>query len=135
MIKNKTVLVLGAGASMPYGFPSGQGLVDIICDSDNPSKKLVAEGAVVAPNEVSSFVNALSEADPESIDVFLGNNPEFEKVGKAAIAATLLPRERESELVNKWRELCRKQDSPSKSEGLSHYATIRATPTRRWQRN
>jgi len=105
MIKNKTVLVLGAGASMPYGFPSGQGLVDIICDSNNNFKKLVAEGAVVGENNVSTFIRALREADPESIDVFLANNPEFEKVGKSAIAATLLPRENEWELKDKWREL------------------------------
>ena len=105
MINKNTVLVLGAGASMPYGFPSGQGLVDIICDSDNVFKKLVAEGAGVPPNEVSEFIKVLSEADPESIDVFLGNNSVFEKVGKASIAATLLPRERETELVTKWREL------------------------------
>ncbi|MCP4256897.1 MAG: hypothetical protein GY774_05130 [Planctomycetes bacterium] len=110
MINNKTVLVLGAGASMPYGFPSGQGLVDIICDSDNVFKNLVSNGALVPPREVSTFINALSESDSESIDVFLGNNPEFEKVGKAAIAATLLPRERESELVSKWRELRLKGD-------------------------
>ena len=31
MIDNKTVLVLGAGASMDFGFPSGGKLVEIIC--------------------------------------------------------------------------------------------------------
>ncbi len=31
MIEIETVLVLGAGASIPFGFPSGQNLVDIIC--------------------------------------------------------------------------------------------------------
>ncbi len=30
MITRETVLVLGAGASMPYGFPSGQDLVALI---------------------------------------------------------------------------------------------------------
>lgn len=105
MISKKTVLVLGAGSSIPYGFPSGQGLLDLICNGGIGFKNLVAEGAGVPPNEVSVFIKTLSEADAESIDVFLGNNPEFEKVGKAAIAATLLPRERESELVSKWREL------------------------------
>ncbi len=105
MINKKTVLILGAGASMPYGFPSGQGLVDLICNEGPGFKQLVAASAEVMPRDVSNFVTALSRADPESIDVFLGNNPEFEDVGKAAIAATLLPRERESELTSKWRAL------------------------------
>lgn len=105
MINKNTVLVLGAGASIPYGFPSGQGLLDFICDGGSDFKKFVAEGAVVGENNVSAFIRALREADPESIDVFLANNPEFEKVGKSAIAATLLPRENDWELKNKWREL------------------------------
>lgn len=105
MITKKTVLVLGAGASIPYGFPSGQGLVDLICDGGSDFKNLVADSAPVSGRDVSRFIGALGEADPESIDVFLGNNPDFEKVGKAAIATTLLPRERESELKSKWRSL------------------------------
>ena len=32
MIETPTVLVLGAGASMPFGFPSGKRLVALICD-------------------------------------------------------------------------------------------------------
>jgi len=31
MIKTRTVLILGAGASMPYGYPSGKELKRIIC--------------------------------------------------------------------------------------------------------
>lgn len=119
MINKKTVLILGAGASIPYGFPSGEGLVDLICGGDNDFKRLVAEGAegaCVSYLDVSHFITALGEAEPESIDVFLGNKPEFEKVGKAAIAATLLPRECESELKSKWREL-RLKDEKSKLGG------------------
>jgi hypothetical protein len=111
MVNNKTVLVLGAGASMPYGFPSGQGLIDLICDDGSGFMKNVAEGAEVSNNEVIDFIKDLGEADPESIDVFLGNNPGFEKVGKAAIAATLLPRESESGLKSKWKELRRRGEN------------------------
>ena len=32
MIKTKTVLVLGAGASMPYGLPSGHQLLESLCE-------------------------------------------------------------------------------------------------------
>jgi len=32
MITQQTVFILGAGASAPYGYPTGAGLKDIICD-------------------------------------------------------------------------------------------------------
>jgi len=105
MINNKTVLILGAGASMPYGFPSGQGIVDSICDVTSDFKNMVSHSAEVSERDVSDFIAALRDAESESIDVFLGNNPEFEKVGKAAIAATLLPLEHEGELKSKWRSI------------------------------
>ena len=110
MITKKTVLVLGAGASIPYGFPSGQGLLDLICAGGGSFKNLVANGALVGNNDVSAFIRASGEADPESIDVFLANNPEFEKAGKAAIAAILLPLERETELKSSWRSLRLKRE-------------------------
>ncbi len=105
MIKVPTVLILGAGASMPYGFPSGQGLLDLICEGENDFKRLVSNSVPTPIRKVSSFIQALEEADPESIDVFLANNPEFEKVGKACIAAILLPRESETQLKRRWRSL------------------------------
>ncbi|MHC4477051.1 MAG: hypothetical protein ACYTEL_15500 [Planctomycetota bacterium] len=106
MINKETVLVLGAGASIPYGFPSGQGLIDLICEGDLDFKRVLAEAGLDSGEvSVAGFMRALREADPESIDVFLANNPEFQKLGKTAIAATLLPLERESELIEKWRDL------------------------------
>ena len=35
MIDAPTVFILGAGASMAFGFPSGKGLLDIICRNIN----------------------------------------------------------------------------------------------------
>jgi hypothetical protein len=31
MIKRPTVLILGAGASVPFGFPSGRQVLDDVC--------------------------------------------------------------------------------------------------------
>ena len=44
MIKQPTVLILGAGASQPYGFLLGAGLVDQICAEiiDNVNSPMMA---------------------------------------------------------------------------------------------
>jgi len=40
MITKPTVLVIGAGASKPYGFPTGQELRDYILELANPEADL-----------------------------------------------------------------------------------------------
>lgn len=102
MIKNKTVFVLGAGASMPYGFPSGQRLVDKICNFGQTEKKILEE-IVTEVSIVTNFITDLKDADTSSIDFFLEHRPEFHKVGKAAIALALLPLESNFQLIDKWR--------------------------------
>lgn len=102
MIKKETVLVLGAGASMPYGFPSGQGLVDLICNVSPDIKRILEE---IVKNDIklaTNFIEDLKKADPDSIDDFLEHRPEFQEVGKAAIALILLPLENEHNLISKW---------------------------------
>jgi hypothetical protein len=102
MITKETVLILGAGASMPYGFPSGQGLVDLICEVPPDIRKVLEEIAKEI-RIVTHFIEDLKRAEPDSIDDFLEHRPEFQEVGKAAIALTLLPLEREHNLIAKWR--------------------------------
>ena len=102
MIKTATTFVLGAGASMPYGFPSGQSLANIVCSSVSDRN-----------NHVSCIVRGVTgcgSTDPEelarefrntglySIDAFLHRRPAFSKLGKALIAAALIPLEREDAL-------------------------------------
>jgi hypothetical protein len=69
MIQNETVLVLGAGASMPYGYPSGYGLRQKLI---NP--KLFAH--LVAKNTINSdfpqiFCQSFRLSGMKSIDAFL----------------------------------------------------------------
>ncbi len=99
MITVPTVLILGAGSNTNYGFPSGKELVDEICrpidrtdfkDSKNSSissKELINYG--INPNEYSNFQKELIESRL-SVDSFIENRPEFDRIGRKAIAITLL---------------------------------------------
>jgi hypothetical protein len=93
MIKAPTVLVLGAGASQPYGFPLGAGLVDQLCAEiiDTPQGGMVKRlNRIFNPVHIDRFAHALRDTRPYSVDTFLEMRQEFRDVGKAAIADILL---------------------------------------------
>jgi len=96
MIKEETVLVLGAGASMPFGFPSGRDLISKICEffkKEINSRKLILRNSSSNPFTVErteSFVSQLSRTPNVSIDEFLRDRPDFWEIGKIGIAAVLL---------------------------------------------
>ena len=96
MIKDPTVLILGAGASMPFGFPNGLTLKnDIKTMVENQSNKALTE--LTTPNVRRRFMARLKHSSEESIDAFLEHEEDGENIefGKMAIAATLLPYEQE----------------------------------------
>jgi len=109
--------ILGAGASIPYGYPSGPKLVELILDSLDmnytplyyyKSKKPGSSNySLTAVNQAytdySLFVNygypsslisefgiALKNSDKDSIDSFLLERTEFYDIGKFAIANCIL---------------------------------------------
>ena len=101
MIKRKTVLVLGAGASQPYGFPLGPALVDQVCaeileEDSTLVSRLGLRG--VKRNDCLEFAKALRDARPYSIDAFLEMREEYGKMGKLAIADILLRAENQRTL-------------------------------------
>jgi hypothetical protein len=101
VIRQPTVLILGAGASQPYNFPSGQGLVDqISTEINHPSSKGdVAQRLAAAGYDLgilNHFVNELRRARPNSVDAFLETRKEFREIGKAVIAEALLRAEAHS---------------------------------------
>lgn len=63
MINAPTTLILGAGASSPYGFPSGQQLMYKILDELNPDKtSKLFRGLLhlgVAQRQIDSFYENL----------------------------------------------------------------------------
>jgi hypothetical protein len=102
MINKPTVFVLGAGASIPYGYPSGATLVtDIVYELSQKGLlfKLCRELGFSQP-EISKFAETLNLSGDKSIDAFLERNPQFIKLGKIAITLKLIEKEDENTLFS-----------------------------------
>jgi hypothetical protein len=100
MIETPTVFVLGAGASSPYGFPTGAGLrADIIktirASDGGPLLQLGFD-----ETDFRRFTDALEKSATNSVDAFLENRAEFRELGKLAIAWRLIMREQEKILYD-----------------------------------
>jgi hypothetical protein len=128
MITKPTVFVLGAGTSMPYGFPSGSHLVREICNvtTDDPleyDSSLKLEETEIADltkdvlllkrkdigqvlrnffgrSQTEEFGRALHFSQRYSIDAFLERRPEYMDIGKWAIALFILRKEIKSHLFD-----------------------------------
>ncbi len=104
MIDNKTVFILGAGASMPYGFPSGQLLKDTIARYyGTVHPKYILEMGFDG-SQMNDFAKALSNSPLTSVDSFLESQPHFIEIGKACIGAELLVAENEGRLFKYWQD-------------------------------
>lgn len=96
MVNTKTVFILGAGASMPYGLPSGAELRNSICKSaqfNSPMVTALTSECGVDPHHFMDFANAFLRASLPSIDAFLAKRPDCAEIGKLAIAYELCGRE------------------------------------------
>ena len=96
MIKTETLFILGAGASVPFRYPSGIQLRNLICGQ---TRKAAAIQALKPVNDdetwyaqsVDKFITEFSRSSLYSIDFFLENRKEFMDIGKITIASYLLP--------------------------------------------
>ena len=97
MIKTPTALILGAGASKPFGFPTGHELKESIVANIRPQVNSTLRNSLrdlgIPEDEVHSFFAALKDSGRSSVDAFLEYRTEFLKVGKYAIALSLMPYE------------------------------------------
>lgn len=102
MITKPTVLVLGAGASNPYGYPTGKELKKIIID------EIIKSGSELhnilkheySADHIALFRTSLSEFDEEStIDTFLGQKSAFIDIGKLTIMTVLAKFENKNKLL------------------------------------
>ena len=91
MISQKTVLVLGAGASTHCGYPLGRRLVSDLCDL----RRTAALDSLPRRSRPKAdvFLTRLSHSDPDSIDAFLEREPDLAPLGKYLIAHALKSRE------------------------------------------
>lgn len=102
MISNPTVLVLGAGASKPYYFPTGRELFERVVRGIRSSDgRLSKQLQVCGRGEegIESFCHELERAQQPSVDAFLEHRQEFLEIGKLAIAAELVLKEQEKILI------------------------------------
>ena len=93
MIEIPTCLVLGAGASMPYGFPSGIGLRKTILKNFKNDRwhLLLSELGFEDKDFIASFYSDFNISKILSIDKFLELQPDYLSIGKLAIAFALIP--------------------------------------------
>lgn len=109
MIKTKTVFILGAGASWPYNYPTGQELRKSICINDIiriRTPQIIKELEYQIENIRRSFENSGNE----SIDLFLARNHECENIGKLLIVAHILSAEYSSTFNERMPENKKNQD-------------------------
>src|SRR5262245_60288218 len=96
MIEYPTVLVLGAGASRPYGFPSGEELLrEAVTELLQPASawRGLLDACGFSWNVQEQVARELAGSGRYSIDAFLEGRAEYRPIGTTAIAAALIPRE------------------------------------------
>ncbi len=105
MITQSLCLVLGAGASQPYGFPTGNGLLRAATQMPDEWWPLVGEvlpGATRASHE--AFLKELAASGAESLDEFVGKRTEYKDYAKALIAYHIGQCERPDRVLGAERE-------------------------------
>ncbi len=101
MIDRQTVLVLGAGASNPYGYPTGIELRKFICERFPSVYCGLVEQKRGSPSPDADerarvFAEGFHKSSTASIDLFLARNPDFSVFGKKAIAVSVMEAEKRS---------------------------------------
>jgi len=126
----KTVFILGAGASWPYGFPTGlelrRAILRNLANNTPPFKMLVDAGC--NPDNIRAFHRAFRGSQQDSVDAFMTwaarQRTSFVEIGRMAIAQVLIQRELEDWLLAE-----NDEDVPAKPAG-----TCKERLQRRWYR-
>lgn len=97
MIRKKTVLIVGAGGSIPYGLPSGGELLDSIVGHLTTPSLYSAISRLTGKDQTQTELirNRLTLSMTDSVDAFLEKNPEdpfVQDLGKISIAFCLWPK-------------------------------------------
>lgn len=96
-----TTFVVGAGASCPYGFPTG---FDLKVQVTEALLKAAAQASIaeaiekeVGSRDLRGFAAQLHRSNTRSVDEFVGRRPEWTAMAKVGIAANLLQCEKQRE--------------------------------------
>ncbi len=101
MKKRKLLMILGAGASKPYGFPTGKELLKQVQNTRLETEfENISLELGVYDSQFKAFNNDLMLSGMPSIDAFLENNSQYIKVGKIVIAYFLIRYEDYANLYN-----------------------------------
>jgi len=119
MITKPTVFVLGAGASKPYGYPTGSDLrreifVNLLNDFDHvfPDETILEPWRVpksAARREVATFLETFAGSPVPSIDLFLAGHPDdvwFNRLGRLAIILRILTAEQKHSMEGAKEDWC-----------------------------
>lgn len=87
MLQKRTVFILGAGTSMPYGFPSGAQLTDDIRDGLKPMGELESRvlNSGITDVQIRKLEYALQRNPFPSIDALLEAQEDLRPAGKTSI--------------------------------------------------
>ena len=124
MISERTVLILGAGASMPFGFPSGGELKREIVSLQDGDSELMRWLLVSGfdHKEVVNFARALGESPFSSVDRFLEfTHGKYRRIGCAVIATEILLKSQKLASLRdyNWMEIFFGALAPQFEEGLT----------------
>ena len=89
MFKKPTVLIIGAGASAPFDFPTGQQLKDDVCNLGRAGLLSLTHNKI-GPDEAKSLLKLLESSMDLSIDQAVEPYPHLHAVAKRVMAAVLL---------------------------------------------
>ena len=103
MITKPTVLILGAGASRPYGFPLGTELSRKIIENlrnSNSAEFSALQMMDFDADYIKDFVNSFQSSFQTSIDAFLEHREDCIQIGRVAIAQVIIPHENVMNLID-----------------------------------
>ena len=98
------VLVLGAGASVDYGYPTGGTLKELIIDDNSKRRQSIVNQITeqkISMRDYNVFVESFKLSGQTSIDTFLEKRSEFNDIGKLLIVIYLSSKENVSDLFDK----------------------------------
>ncbi|MBU2511669.1 hypothetical protein KJ966_10020 [bacterium] len=99
MIDSETVFIIGAGANIPFGYPTGSKLRQTIIEKLQYLCKRISKDERSRDHllgQASELSKAFKASSTQSIDLFLSRNPPLEDIGKKAIILSILWYEEQS---------------------------------------